>query len=184
MKIFFGLIAGILMASTAFANLPYVAPVVPIAPVAPIVPVVPVAPIVPVVPVAPQAYAEFQIFLNYRSFNNYDAKIVSTFDRPASAGWVYLNPGQIALNGACYFGDPAAAIDLFNAMVAIYNAESGRQIAILGSVVIDPRKGTPALHIDELNEVGQVFSWFPMMNLCIRPATPAERAADVYPHQP
>ena len=123
--------------------------------------------------------AEIQIFVNYRSANDYDQKVVSTIESPVSAALVYAPYDVPATNGACYKGEPKEALDLFMQMVSIYNDDTGRSITAWGEPYFDQDLNAVALTIYEKDESGYVNTWFPRMRECVRWATPAERDASL-----
>lgn len=119
--------------------------------------------------------AEIQIFMDYRGYNDYSVKYVSTFDQVISAGLLY--PSEFARNGACYIGNPEAALDLFAAMVDEMNYISHRDVRVNGTVFFDGGDtNRAALQIYATDEVGQGFVWFDRIRKCDRWSTPEERA--------
>ena len=127
-------------------------------------------------PRAPRdANAEIQIFMDYRGYNDYSVKYVSTFDQVISAGLLY--PSEFARNGACFAGSPEAAVELFEAMVDEMNYTSHRDVRVHGTVFFDGGDtGKPALQIYATDEMGQGFVWFDRIRKCDRWSTPEERA--------
>jgi hypothetical protein len=118
--------------------------------------------------------AEIQIFLNYRGPNDYDLKLVSYPERPVSA--TLLDPSKTpADNGACYMGDPDAALQLWNVMVRMMNIQTRDAVRSFGSVYFDPYIGKPALRLLGVDPYGRVFEWFPRMRECDRWSLPEER---------
>ncbi len=122
------------------------------------------------------AKAEIQIFVNYRGSNDYDTKVVSTWQNPASAELVYVEADEDPMNAACYKGDPDEALELFSSMVDIFNENSGRELTVWGEHYFDDDLGTRALVIWERDETGVTTTWFQRMRECVRWSTPAERA--------
>ena len=109
------------------------------------------------------AKAEIQIFMNYRGTNAYDYKIVSTPDMPLSA-W-YVLPGSH--NAACFMGPPNEALALFQTMVGIYNTEYERHIRADGYPAYDVDTNQTYLVINEIDEAGHPWGWFPRMDECV-----------------
>jgi hypothetical protein len=118
-----------------------------------------------------QARAEIQIFMNYRGPNLYDYKVVSSTENQVSA-W-YILPDSP--NGACFKGNALEALDLFKAMVAIFDAEYQRHIQVETEVVYDPIHRRTGLAIQQVDEDGQLSDWFPYMRECERWSTDKER---------
>jgi hypothetical protein len=119
--------------------------------------------------------AEIQIFLNYRGSNDYDSKIVSNWDQPATAEYLYVAHDEQPLNGACYKGNPDEALSLFSHMVELFNNDTGRSIEAWGDVYYDEATRAYALTIYERSEDGITTTWFQRMRECVRWSTPAER---------
>ncbi len=124
---------------------------------------------------------EIQVFLGYRGFDDYDSKLVSTFDNVVSAGWVHIEIDEEPVNGACYKGDPNEALRLFKKMVRKFNREEDRNIKVWGEHYYDESIKAGALRIYEKDETGYTTTWFPRMRECIRWSTPEERA-DSFEH--
>lgn len=120
--------------------------------------------------------AEIQIFLNYRGSNDYDSKLVSNWEQPVTAEYLYITHDEEPLNGACFKGNPDEALNLFSHMVEIFNNDTGRSIETWGDVYYDESIQAHALTIYERNEEGITTTWFQRMRECIRWSTPEERA--------
>jgi hypothetical protein len=119
--------------------------------------------------------AEIQIFLNYRGSNDYDSKLVSNWDQPVTAEYLYVNHDEQPLNGACFKGNPDEALNLFSHMVEIFNNDTGRSIESWGDVYYDEATRAHALTIYERGEDGITTTWFQRMRECVRWSTPEER---------
>jgi len=126
-------------------------------------------------PKLPRTDAEIQIFVDYRGYNDYSYKYVSTFDNVLSADIIY--PTETSSNGACFAGNPEAATELFYQMVERMNAETGKNVQINAEVFFDGYDtAKPALRVSGSDEYGRPFVWFDRIRKCDRWSTPEERA--------
>lgn len=122
------------------------------------------------------AKAEFQIFLNYRGANRYDAKLVSDWDYVVTAAVLYFRPEETPTNAACFKGDPREAVQLFQAMVNVMNRRrKGHAVKHWAEVFQDPASGKMAISVVELMPNGSEKPWFPRIRECTRWSTALER---------
>ena len=126
-------------------------------------------------PAPSKSTAEIQIFLNYRGSNDYDSKLVSNWEQPVTAEYLYIAHDEEPLNGACFKGNPDEALTLFSHMVEIFNNDTGRSIEAWGDVYYDESIQAHALTIYERSEDGITTTWFQRMRECVRWSTPQER---------
>lgn len=125
-------------------------------------------------PVTTPAPVEIQVFIDYRGFDNYAYKYVSTPERLISAGYLY--PSNLPYdNGACFKGDAFAARDLFEQMVWLMNDKNKSYTEPLVTVEYDKTTYKPYLKIEAIDVYGRLIEWFPRLSECIRWSTPDER---------
>lgn len=124
-------------------------------------------------PIAPET--EIQVFVDYRGYDDYAVKYVSTLSQVVSAGILY--PSTYNRNAACFMGNANEALRVFEAMVDEMNFLEGRQVQLYGRVYFDAADTQKdVLAIDAIDESGQEFSWFKRIRECDRWATPEEKS--------